>query len=398
MERKRLNYIDCGRLLCILFVCMAHSGSKILNPTGMAILLMPFFFFIFGFLCKPEKYSVCEFAASRFKQIVIPFFLIQPLCFALDLLRVKIFALDTSSSALAASYFLFPLYGSGVFPPFAFFKSFSLPQFGDTLSTVAVSVLNAPTWFLPVMFTASLLFYPLAKFLEKNFSMLKLSATVLCLFCLAGIEAQTLYAFQLPWGLGRAFLAAGIMLIGCYVRKKALLKTPDRKHSCIIYCTAAVSVLSAFLTGTTGEMSISDYMHEAGYCSLFILGLGGSTAACALLLFLKDMEEKYGETKLFSTLALAGRKTLWIYLLHMPFFFIFDVIFLKCGIQPNPCYYNHILYPYSAATLLPHIIQILITMLLCVLVGCAWEKFKNRHRNIRTGITNNYTGEITDEH
>ena len=398
MEQKRLNYIDCGRLLCILFVCMAHSGSKILNPTGMAILLMPFFFFIFGLLCKPEKYSVCEFAASRFKQIVIPFFLIQPLCFALDLLRVKIFALDTSSSALAASYFLFPLYGSGVFPPFAFFKSFSLPQFGDTLSTVAVSVLNAPTWFLPVMFTASLLFYPLAKFLEKNFSMLKLSATVLCLFCLAGIEAQTPYAFQLPWGLGRAFLAAGIMLIGCYVRKKALLKTPDRKHSCIIYCTAAVSVLSAFLTGTTGEMSISDYMHEAGYCSLFILGLGGSAAVCVLLLFLKSMEEKYGGTKLFSTLALAGRKTIWIYLLHTPFFFIFDVIFLKCGIQPNPCYYNHILYPYSAATLLPHIIQISATVVLCVLVGCAWENFKNRHRNIRTGITNNYTGEITDEH
>ena len=398
MERKRLNYIDCGRLLCILFVCVAHSGSKILNPTGMAILLMPFFFFIFGLLCKPEKYSFREFAASRFKQLVIPFFLIQPLCFALDLLRVKIFALDTSSSALAASYFLFPLYGSGIFPPFAFFKSFSLRQFGGTLSTVAVSVLNGPAWFLPVMFTASLLFYPLAKLLEKKFSALRLSAAVFCLFCLAGIETQTPYAFQLPWGLGRAFLAAGIMLIGCYVRKKTLLENPDRKRSCKIYCAAAVSVLAAFLTGTTGEIACSNYMYEAGYCSLFILGLGGSAAVCALLLFLKRMEEKYGETKLFSTLALAGRKTLWIYLLHMPFFFIFDVIFLKCGIQPNPCYYNHILYPYSAATLLPHIIQILITMLLCVLVGCAWEKFKNRHRNIRTGITNNYTGEITDEH
>ncbi len=378
MGQKRLKYIDCGRLLCMLFVCIAHSGKKILNPTGMAILLMPFFFFIFGFLCKPEKYSFREFATSRFKQLVIPFFLIQPLCFALDLLRVKIFALDTSSSALAASYFLFPLYGSGIFPPFAFFKSFSLPQFGDTLSTVAVSVLNAPTWFLPVMFTASLLFYPLAKLLEKNFSMLKLSVIVFCLFCLAGIETQTSYAFQLPWGLGRAFLAAGIMLIGYYVRKKALLKTPDRKHSCIIYCAAAVSVLSAFLTGTTGEMSNSNYMHEAGYCSLFILGLGGSAAACALLLFLKDMEEKYGETKLFSTLALAGRKTIWIYLLHVPFFFIFDLIFLKCGMQPNPCDFNYILYPYSAATLLPHIIQIAGTVVLCVFVGSAWEKFKKQ--------------------
>ncbi len=382
MEQKRLNYIDCGRLLCMLSVCTVHSGKKILNPTGIAILLMPFFFFIFGFFCKTEKYSLLEFAASRFRQIVIPFFLIQPLCFALDLLRIKIFALNISSSALAASYFLFPLYGSGVFPPFAFFKSFSLPRFGRTLSTVAVSVLNGPTWFLPVMFTASLFFYPLAKFLEKNFSALRLSAVVFCLFCLAGLETQTPYTFQLPWGLGRAFLAAGIMLIGCYVRKKALLEKPDRKRACKIYCAAAVSVLAAALTGTSGEMAISDYMHEAGYCSLFILGLGGSAAVCALLLFMKGMEEKYGGTKLFQTIALAGRKTIWIYLLHMPFFFIFDIIFLKFGMQPNPCDYNYTLYPYSAATLLPHIIQISGTVVLCVLAGCAWEKFKNNRKNI----------------
>ena len=382
MEQKRLKYIDCGRLLCILYVCIMHSGKKPLNTTGVVIILLTFFFFIFGFFCKTEKYSFREFAASRFRQIVIPFFLIQPLCFALDLLRVKIFALNISSSALAASYFLFPLYGSEIFPPFAFFKSFSLRQFGGTLSTIAVSVLNGPTWFLPVMFTASLLFYPLAKFLEKNFSALRLSAAVFCLFCLAGLETQTPYTFQLPWGLGRAFLAAGIMLIGCYVRKKALLEKPDRKRACKIYCAAAVSVLAAALTGTSGEMAISDYMHEAGYCSLFILGLGGSAAVCALLLFLKRMEEKYGGTKLFQTIALAGRKTIWIYLLHMPFFFIFDVIFLKCGMQPNPCDYNYTLYPYSAATLLPHIIQILSTMVLCVLAGCAWEKFKNNHKNI----------------
>ena len=376
MKQKRFDFIDCGRLFCILFVCIRHSGTT-LPELGIGILLMPFFFFIFGFFCKYEKDSFCQFVSKRFRNILIPFFLVQPVCFVLDLIRVKIFALGISASVIAKSYFLFSIYGSVILPPYAFFKAFSLPQFGKTMSTILVSSLNGHIWFLPVMFTASLLFYPLAKFLEKRFSLLNLSAVLFGLFCLAGAETQLPYALQFPWGLGRAFLGAGIMLIGCFARKKSILQNTDKKLV-IFICTAAfASILLSIVTKTTGNMVTTNYMYEAGYCSVFILGIGGSLLSCTLLILLKRFGEKYGGTKFFQIIALCGRKTIWIYILHVPVFFLFDVLFLKCGLQPEPFNYNFNLYPYNMTTLLPHIVQIICTVVLCVLAGCAWEKHKH---------------------
>ncbi|MDO4987646.1 MAG: acyltransferase [Synergistes sp.] len=382
MEQKRFNFIDCGRLVCILWVCIVHSGTRLPDDLGIGILLMPFFFFIFGFFCKPEKYTFGKFAAARFKQILIPFFLVQPFCFVLDLFRSNIFALGVSAADFAKSYFLFSLYGSGVFPPFSFFGAFSLPQFGETQSSISCSLLNTPTWFLPVMFTASLLFYPLARLLEKKCSLLNLSAVLFCLFYLAGIETQFTYTFQLPWGLGRAFLAAGIMLIGSFVRKKGIFENTSKRDQLLIYAASVVSISASILTGTTGDMVCTNYMSEAGYYSVLILGVGGTALSCALLIILKRLEEKYGKTKLFQLIALSGRKTMWIYILHVPVFFFFDMLFFACGIQPEPFNYNCNLYPYNMTTFLPHAVQVICTVVFCIFVACAWEKHKNNSKHL----------------
>jgi len=145
-DTKHYTWIDYARFLTIFLIIYFHCPPKLYGFAGisMSLLRLPCFFFISGFLFRPDKYStIKKFAIHRGKQLLVPYF-----CFSLIF---YLFWLFIGRKIGAETDLNVPLYQ---------------PLIDFILGTP--KLVAVPLWFLPSLFIIQCTFYFLIKNLSKR--------------------------------------------------------------------------------------------------------------------------------------------------------------------------------------------------------------------------------------
>lgn len=196
---------------------------------------------------------------------------------------------------------------------------------------------NCHLWFLPALFSAEIVMYFYFKF-RKNTWWCDLTAIVVLLL-LAGIETIP-NMIQLPYGLGRGFFAAALMLMG-YRMKQANLFTPKMLKWQLIFlvlaiCPAVCSVVFKY----DGKGLIKSFYGDPMFLGVFITFICGLSFAY-IVMYLMYWIAKIPKNPVFTALSFAGRNTMDVYLWHMLVYFIGDMFMiyvLKATTSPNVFY------------------------------------------------------------
>lgn len=377
VNTRHLNYIDYGKCFCLLYTFLIHTGFSSFN--NAIAFCMPFFFFIAGMNYNPDKRSLREFAAARFKQLIIPYWLLIIFYRIIDTLRFKIF--DTGYPLYWKATFANLLYGSFVLPRFPFLTNLmkGVTACPADPSNTYIMPSICPLWFLPAMFSASIIFALLAPKFKKEFSAPKFVLTVFALLCLASLEVHFRCLNQLPWGLGRGFYGAAIMLSGFCLRRHAPSDILDLKKRPALFLLFTGTYLFTIAAHSSGSAIIISNYGDYGAASLFISGIGGACGAVALLMLMKQFDELRGgrEIKLLGEI---GRKMIWIYGLQFLFFFLVELVYFKLGGKFQPDEYYMDLIPNSGIYLLVNLVQIALAFFGGLYAAKLWYKTKERFR------------------
>ena len=377
VSTRHLNYIDYGKVFCIFYVLMVHSGFSSLN--NAVAFCMPFFFFVAGMNFNPDKRNLRELAAARFKQLIIPYWLLIMFYNGVDAARLKIFGTGYVLGWKATLSNL--LYGSFILPDFPFFTNLMKGVINCPADppNVCISPTNCHLWFLPAMFSASIIFALLAPKFKKEFSAPKFVLAVFALLCLASLEVHFRCLNQLPWGLGRGFYAAAIMLSGFCLRRHAPSDALDLKKRPLLFAFLAAAYLLTIPLHSHGALIIRSIYGDYGVASLFISSIGGACGAAALLMLMKQFDDLRGGREI-KLLGKFGKNTLWIYGLHFFFFFLVELVYFTLGgkFQPDRFYMD--LIPNSGIYLLVNLVQVAAAFFGGLYAAKLWYKTKERFR------------------
>ncbi|MCQ2604553.1 MAG: acyltransferase [Spirochaetia bacterium] len=358
IKTRHLNYIDYGKCFCLFYTFLIHTGYSELNAA--ITFCMPFFFFIAGWNHDPDKRSLRESARLRFKQLIVPYWLLIIFYSILDKIRFRIF--DTG----------FPLFWRGTISNLLY-GSFILPHVPSNF----INPSNCHLWFLPAMFSASMIFALLAQVFKKEFSVLKFISIIFVLLCLSSLEVKFHCLYQLPWGLGRGFYGAAIMLSGFCFRRFVPSDILDLKKRPLIFALLAVVYLLTIPLHSSGAFIISSNYGDHGVISLFISFIGGTCGAAVLLMLMKKIDDMRNgrEIKLLCDF---GRKMLWIYGLQFFFFFLIELLYFKLGgkLQPDRFYMDMI--PNRGIYIIVDLLQIAAAFFGGSYAAKLWDRYKKR--------------------
>ena len=193
---KRLDWVDTLRGLAMFFVVCGHCLSSIKSTLRKYIYSfhLPLFFFISGIIFKDENLSTKEFLKKKTRNLVISYFILNIICFAL----VYLLKLDARST-------------------------YSIPKLLVGMFFSHEEVLLAPcppSWFLLALFLTETIFYFLHKYAKNDFE-LGIAVCVCGLISYANNHmVPQIYA---PWHLDTAF--TGVVLYFCgYLLAKNMYK------------------------------------------------------------------------------------------------------------------------------------------------------------------------------
>lgn len=332
MTKNRLDYLDYAKAFAIFYVLLIHIGFAELNNS--VLFAMPLFFILVGYTYVPGKRTLKENIVGRFKTVLLPFWKFMLVYIFVELVRAPYFGYGNSMIAIPALINM--VYGSGYIPNNSgiFNGILDIRYFVDrsSISVDLITSTNPHLWFLPVLFTACVLFYFIMEKVKKScFSNV---LVVVILLLLASLEVIFPQIKQLPYGLGRGFLGAAFMLAGFWMRKHEVFDKKKRVVIPTVCLSCFLAVMSMFL-GSNGSSFVISYYGPYGIFSVFITFVGGLGAVYFVLCLCK-LIDLLPLPKIKATLSLIGRNTMIIYCWHMLFKFIFDVLYLK--IFDTPAY------------------------------------------------------------
>lgn len=305
---KRDNFLDYGKALLLIWVALNHVAAPLPNNGSITML---FFFFVSGYVYNGRR-PVKEAIKARFKGIVVPFWVATAILGLLEIPRAMFLGYGGPGIVILA--LLGGLWGSALVPELGsatqtlyWLKNFH-PNGDGLIDTVLP--LTCHLWFLPAMFVASCLFYVYAKKVRKAPWNDAVAIIVLCV--LAWVE--TLFAPELPYGIGRGCWGCAAMICGLDARELNIFKSAT-KFKIALPCSLAVAAVAAY-AGAAGVMPLVAYYGEYGLASVFISLVGGVAGTVFLCCLLRVLERALqGHDKL---LCFVGRNTMPIYLWHMP--------------------------------------------------------------------------------
>lgn len=371
MNTKRLAYLDYAKAFAILVPVFAHIGfSEIGN---LALFCIPVFWVVAGYTYVPGRRSLKESIAAKFKAILLPFWGFMFLYIIVELIRAPYVGYADSRFAILG--LLNTVYGSGCIPNRSGLLDGILPfknyMVQSNLFIDIITPTNNPLWFLPAFFIASILFCCIIeKTKKKHWSRLPI---LVALILLTSLEVVIPGLKQLPYGLGRGFLGAAFMMIGFWMKQYDFFN----KRKSVILPAVAVSffiAISSILLGFNGRGMVSSNYGSYQIFGIFMTFVGGVGAAC-FLLYVCMLIEKLPFSRIKNALSLVGKNTFVIYVWHMLFKFIFDVIYLEAFNSPvSRDKYYMVLLPSSAWWYM--ILEVVAIVFVCVLMGEFKTKIK----------------------
>lgn len=272
---QRIDYIDHAKAIGIFLVVLAHTPIESEITNWIYVFHMPLFFFLSGFIFDFQRYpSLSGFIRRRFRQLLIPYFLINLLTYLLWL-------------------FVFRHYGADSDIEIAWYQ----PLIGFMLGNGNQMIHNVPLWFLLCLFIVEVVFY--FAFQKSNLKKVFLGTA---LFAVIGYLNYTINPYLLPFSLGSAFVGLSFYGIGYICAHTHLLKTQ------IIWCILSfiITVVIAYYNGRI-NMHINYYGH-------YLLFLIGALTGIYMVICFSNYFVSFGNTSLVSFI---GKNTLLICGFHL---------------------------------------------------------------------------------
>ncbi len=254
---------------------------------------------MYGYLISFEKYNIFVL----FKKIVYPYFLFSIISIIVWLVITR----ENQSADDINNIFLGVAYGVGSHPWLSF---------------------NIALWFLPCLFVSGLIFNEIKIHIIRRFYLFLPAIFLLAIAC-------NLIPFRLPWGLDVAPMAILFITIGYVIRQNDFDKfLSSRSVFDILIVTTLISYLVVSINGHVG-MSYRNY----GNSFLFVLGALSGT------LFLYSISRFYS-----GLLSVVGRHSLILFAMHLPIYFLMNVILIDLLKFKVDLYQPYIAIVYVALT------------------------------------------------
>ena len=336
--RQRNNILDYGRALAIIYMISVHLGFTIVNTT--LIFAMPILFFISGYNYTVGKTSFKEFAKRRAKRLVIPFFICEIVFGILEIFRSNYYGYGDWRVIYAVMTHM--IYGSGKTPgtaPWAY-KIYQIlsykPQPTNYIDISVPSVVHL--WFLPVMFTASLIFYLIIERVHNKKGLF--IGTVIILCAAAGFETIP-DMWELPWGLGRAFFATALMMIGYAAKESGFFEKKNPGNVLSSVAVSAVFVIVAYMLGSNARSLNDAYYGPYPFLSVYVTLIGAIGGICIVLQLMR-LFDAYAPEVCKKAFSLIGVESMSVYTMHLLILFSTDILFFeitKEAFAPDPFYF-----------------------------------------------------------
>lgn len=347
-SKQREIFLDFFRAVCLLFVMIDHRS---LLTVSIGVFVLTGFFIASGYTFKSNTGDFKAFFIKKVKRLLVPFWICSIVMGCVELIRAPIIGYGDAS--IIAPVGVTAVYGSFVNLP-------SIGSFGEFLAKAVAynnkvpGILNLilPTdchlWFLPALFSAEMVMFLIFKF-RKNKWWFDITAIVILLL-LAGIETIPNMP-QLPYGLGRGFFAAALMLMGYRMKQANLFTSKMLKWQLILLALAIGPAVCSVIFKYDGRGLIRSIYGEPMFLGVFITYICGLSFAY-IVMYLMYWLGKIPSNPVSSVLSFAGRNTMDVYLWHMLVYFVGDMFMiyvLKATATPNVFYVelfdnNHFVY------------------------------------------------------
>jgi acyltransferase len=326
----RLDWIDALKGIGIMLVVLGHHSLPAALDTYIFSFHMPLFFFISGFLFDFGKYSKsgANFVKSKFKSLIVPYFLFASLTCIFYCLLDAVYQPGITNIEFCDANTLHRIYSI-------------LYALGPLISY------NPPLWFLPCLFVTEILFYGFAK---RYYAEPRKLVFWLIVIGILGYLYATYIPFRLLWNADVALTAVVFYGAGNLFRKLFSLEGKSGSGSIlesnsrflkgifghdnifsgilILLNILYLGYLSGFPTTEMMNMNILEY---GNFFSFYFLAFSGTFA------FVFSFK-KIGSSKI---LEYYGRNSLIVLALHFPLKDILTKLaVLTFGLDVGNLYYN----------------------------------------------------------
>ena len=321
--KERIVWLDYGKTIAIYLVVLAHTALYKPAEGFIYTFHMPFFFFMSGYLFSYSKYpSYMEFVKRRFRQLLVPYVVINMITYLLWLLVLRNVGSDVGEDVGALS-----------------------PLIAAVTVNATEMVHDVPLWFLAALFMVENLYY----LLYRN---ARYRVVVTLLLLLLAVLNNTYNTVRLPFCIDISLVALLFYRLGNVMREKGYIL-----FKWYLFVLSAVVTVAVFMLN--GKVA----MHANYYNNIFLFIAGGVAGCYSMAYICKLLQLLCGDRALVQTIA---RNTLPICAFHLIVFAVIKGIMLYLlGLSPDVL----------SGTFLPNALFALLSMAVCLLVAKVVDRF-----------------------
>lgn len=228
-QQTRINYLDIFRGFGIIFMVMGHIGFGSRFDFFIHAFHMPMFFWISGYLFKPqlkEEQSFKDFILKKAKSLILPYFVF-------GILHYFLYTLEQIISSRYIHVDKTPL----------------LHLF--SVNTTGLAICGA-LWFLTALFFTDVIFFLIDRYVSNEVLKLVIIVSV----SLLGNTVKNLLPFTLPYALGASFVGIGLYYIGYMCKKYSEQKVIRLIMNLTWIPTVILGIAAVFLIFTNGYINM----------------------------------------------------------------------------------------------------------------------------------------------
>ncbi len=242
--KRRLEWLDMGKGIGMVFVIFAHDHIPTPLKAYIYTFHMPLFFFLSGYLFSPAKYPrFSAFFTSKFKSLIIPYFSFSLIVYVWFLFRYKMGDIDYSGSL---------------------FKPFIGTIIGERNTEWTVH--SGALWFLTCLFITELLFYFIKTGLKTNLFV----AIALILSSLISYFYSKFLETPLPWNIDAASMAILFFGVG-YMYKDSTEKLSRFFNLKVFLIFSFLNMLTGYVNYQLSGERVDMYESQYGNYMLFVI-------------------------------------------------------------------------------------------------------------------------------
>ena len=287
-DKKRIEYIDLAKGVCILLVVFAHIHPDLTRYSWGVFFdsfRMPLYFFLSGIFFK--RYSgIQEFAIKKVNNLIIPLLFFYAFAYLYDAVSWGIYLLSESDTSTYERYSWWPFW--------------EIIRSGMTYH-------NQPLWFLTALFEVNLLYY----FLQRFINSWKLDIAVWVIAIGGWLAAKS--GIVLPYYLGTALISLPFFHAGTWLKREELLPYSSRDK----YLYASILPLGVAVWLLAEPIRLHELILPTHFLGFYFCGIGGTLTIVFLCKILRHIPP----------IAYFGRFSIIVFGTHWPIYHTYRHIF-----------------------------------------------------------------------